>query len=599
MLSQVRLRTKVLALLLLGVLAVTLATLLVVRRAVENQIRVDIVDDLRDSVLTFQAFQTQREATLSHAAELLADVPNVRALMTTYDPATIQDQANAIWRLSGSDLLVLGAPNGRAMAVNTEAQGVDRTAVQDALTRSMNVPAGQQWWFLNGHLYEVFLQPIYFGASGEDRLLGVLALGYEINQSLAKDVSRITGSQVTFLYGGSVVATTIVPSLQADFAHKAADIAASTSLVPQDLQLSNERFLATSMDLTPGASPAVRLNVLQSYDEATARFRPLYRILIGLGILSLLGLSLVAFAVFRRYTHPLERLVAGVRALGKGDFDYPLEAHGKDELAEATASFIRMRNDLQQAQRKLLESERLATIGRMASSISHDLRHQLTSIVANSEFLSEPDLNPEQSEELYQEIRDAVGRMTELIDSLLEFSKGRDALSLSYGSVEETMQEAIHSIHRHPSVQNVGIQLCCDGPCEGWFDARKLERAFYNLLLNACQAIAPNSGEVNVQIQRTAAGLEISMRDSGPGIPQHLRDRIFEPFVSYGKEHGTGLGLTIVQKIVEEHGGTIRLADASPGHTTFQVILPLVAASEAEGPDDLSSITPTNITSTR
>jgi signal transduction histidine kinase len=598
MLTHLRLRTKFLAVLLLGVLAVTVATLLVVRCAVENQIRADIVDHLRNAVLTYRAFQGEREATLSHSAELLANLPTVKALMTTEDVTTIQDASNETWQLSGGDLLVLGTPEARIMAVHATTKGINFTSVQEALGQSVNVPATKQWWFLNGHLYEVFLQPIYFGPSAEDRLLGILALGYEINQSMAADVRRITGSQVTFLYGSSVVATTIDPSRQADFARKAFDIAASASLIPEDLQLNDERYLARSVELTPGATPGVRLNVLQSYDEATARFRMMYRVLVGLGILSLFGLSLLAFAIFRRYTRPLEKLVAGVRALGKGDFDYPLEAHGKDELAEATASFIRMRNDLQEAQRKLLESERLATIGRMASSISHDLRHQLTSIVANSEFLSEPNLDREQSEELYEEIRDAVGRMTELIDSLLEFSKGRDALSLSFASVEEIMQQAIRSVHKYPSVQNVNIELCCQDPCEGWFDARKLERAFYNLLLNACQAIAPNPGEVEVQVHKLPEGVEIRLRDNGPGIPEHVRDKIFEPFVSHAKEHGTGLGLTIVQKIVEEHGGTIHLVDASPGHTTFQVMLPMGCNPEAAMSDDMSSITSGNITST-
>jgi len=364
---------------------------------------------------------------------------------------------------------------------------------------------------------------------------------------------------------------------------------------PQDVQLRDERYVGSSVKLTSADAPDVRLTVLKSYDEAAARFRGLYRILVGIGILSLLGISLLAFIIFRRYTRPLEKLVAGVRALGKGDFAYPLDAHGNDELAEATASFIRMRDDLQQAQRKLLESERLATIGRMASSISHDLRHQLTSVVANSEFLSEPDLDQEQSEELYQEIRDAVGRMTDLIDSLLEFSKGRDTLSLSYMSVEDTMQHAIRSVLKHPSVQDVAINLSCRGRREGWFDSNKLERVFYNLILNACQAVIPGLGRVDVKIQEQAQSLEIRISDNGAGIPEHLHQKIFEPFVSHAKEHGIGLGLTIGQMLLEQHGGTIKLESSSPGGTTFQVILPLDSAQEAEAPDDVSSVSSGNV----
>lgn len=592
---KVRLQTRFLAPLLAGVLGVTVATLLVVRRAVENQIRAELADDLRNSVLTFQAFQTEREATLSHSAELLADEPKLKALMTSNDKLTIQDASTDTWQLIGSDLLVLGLPDAKVMAVHAKTKDIDAACVQEALAGSVRVPANTQWWSLNGHLYEVFLQPIYFGRSREDRLLGILALGYEIDQPLATQVSRITGSHVSFLYGAAVVASTLESSKRADFIHWAQDFDPSTAYGPRDLQLGQERYMGASVKLTSENQPDVRLTVMKSYDEATARFRSLYRIVGGLGILSLMGVGVLAFLIFRRYTRPLEKLVAGVRALGNGDFAYPLQVQGNDELAEATASFIRMRNDLQHFQQKLLESERLATIGRMASSISHDLRHQLTSVVANSEFLSEPDLDREQSEELYQEIRDAVGRMTDLIDSLLEFSKGRDALSISLVSVEDTMQHAIRSVLKHPSVQNVTIDLDCKGCREGWFDSKKLDRVFYNLILNACQAIAPAPGKVAIKITELPQTVEIRISDNGPGIPEQLREKIFEPFVSHAKEHGTGLGLTIVQKLVEQHGGTITLESSSPAGTTFRVVLPLDSAPEAEVPDDVSSISSGNM----
>jgi signal transduction histidine kinase len=613
MMAQVPLRIRFLALLLIGVLAVTIATVLVVRHAVENQIRAEIFTDLRTSVLTFRAFQAEREITLNHSAELLADLPTVKALMTTQDVATIQDASNATWDLSGGDLLALAEPNGRIMAVHAKARDVTRDVTQEALMRSVRLPAGQQWWFLKGHLYEVFLQPIYFGSAKDGKTLGVLALGYEIDERAANYVSRIAESQVTFLYGDSVVATTIAPSMRQSFAAESHATAKSKDLSIQDIQLGQERYFSTLVEVSADTTPAVRLSVLKSYDEATARFRGLYRTLAGLGVLAFLGQSVLAFAAFRRSTRPLERLVAGVRALGKGDFSYPLESDdvqgrsdvrgrddvfGRDELSEVTAAFIRMRDDLRQTQKQLLEAERLATIGRMASSISHDLRHQLTPIVANSEFLSESNLDPEQSAELYREISDAVGRMTELIDSLLEFAKTREDLSPSYGSVKDTAQKAIRSVQSHPSVHNVKITLSRDGNCEGWFDSRKLERAFYNLLLNACQAAPSQAGEVKVHIQESSGGVGISVSDNGPGIPEHLHAKIFEPFVSYGKENGTGLGLTIVQKLLAEHGGSVKLAERITGWTTFQLWLPLNnAGSEAES-EDVPAVTSGNPTST-
>ncbi len=588
--TKVPLRIKFLALLLLGVLAVTLTTLLVVERTIDQQIRVELSQDLRNSVVTFNAFQAEREKGLDRSAELLASLPTVRALMTTEHMETIQDASAEIWRLSGKDLLVLAEPSGKIMGVHAASKEITSAAVQESLNHSLSLPANKQWWFVGGHLYEMSVQPIYFGPSSNNQLLGILALGYEINEGVAQNVSRIAESQVAFWFGETVVASTVTPSRQRDLIRTLHDVDRAEGVFTQDVRLGSERYFATSVALSSGAPPGVRLSVLKSYDAATASFRGLYRTLAGLGLVALLGQSLVAFAAFRRYTTPLEQLVGGVRALGKGDFTYPLNVQGKDELAEVTASFARMRDDLQHTQRRLLEAERLATIGRMASSISHDLRHQLTAVVANSEFLAERNLDQQQSEELYQEIRDAVGRMTELIDSLLEFSKTRHTPSLSYDSVEETMQRAIRSVQRHPSVHGVSISLSCQGNSKGWFDPSRMERVFCNLLLNACQAVQPDSGKIEVTIRELPQGVEVTIRDNGTGIPEQWRDRIFEPFVSHGKENGTGLGLTIAHKILEEHGGTITLLDSSPGNTTFQLNIPLTSGRDKDMPDETSAV---------
>ena len=148
-------------------------------------------------------------------------------------------------------------------------------------------------------------------------------------------------------------------------------------------------------------------------------------------------------------------------------------------------------------------------------------------------------------------------------------------------------------------MQNVDITLSSQGSNKGWFDSRKMERVFSNLLLNACQAVPAESGKIEVIIKELPLEVEINIGDNGAGIPEHLCDKIFEPFVSYGKENGTGLGLTIAHKIVEEHGGTIELTDSSPGRTNFQIRIPLGAGSEADGREEISAVTSNNTASGR
>jgi signal transduction histidine kinase len=170
--------------------------------------------------------------------------------------------------------------------------------------------------------------------------------------------------------------------------------------------------------------------------------------------------------------------------------------------------------------------------------------------------------------------------MTELIDSLLEFSRTRESLRPSYGSVKHTVERVITSIRSHPDFHNVSIAISQKGNSTGWFDPKKLERALYNLLLNACEAVPAGSGRIEVELSEVNGGVQVRVTDNGRGIPESIRGTLFEPFVSQGKENGTGLGLTVVQKIVQDHGGDVTVEKTSEEGTVFRLLLPLASSSE-------------------
>lgn len=577
---KLRMRTKFLLSMLLISAGLTCMSLLLVRSSVQNEIKKGIFADLQNSVTTFQNFQRDRELTLTRSAELLADLPNLRALMTTEHEATIQDASKDLWRLAGSDIFVLADRTGRVVALHTASPGLQRETAQEALASSLTQEGPEHWWFGGQHLYEVFLKPIYFGPAAENRLLGFLVVGYEIDDGVAAQVSRIAASQVAFYYGDTIVRSTLPPAQEAELARLRGLRNPPAAFDTEEVQLGDERFLGTSLELAQGKSPSVRLSVLKSYDRATAFLDSLNHLLLALGLVAVLGGSALVYFISHTFTRPLGSLVEGVRALEKGDFNYPLDPRGGDEVAELTGAFSRMRDSLLTTQQELLEAERLATIGRMASSISHDLRHSLAAIVANAEFLCESRLSTDQREELYQEVRTAVNSMTDLIDSLLEFSRTRESLRPSYGNVKETVDRVVQSIRTHPDFHGVQISVIQTGNSVGWFDSRKLERVLYNLLLNACEAVSPQSGRIEVSLREVPNAVEIRVGDNGRGIPESIRTQLFEPFVSYGKENGTGLGLTVVQKIVQDHGGDVNVERTSEQGTVFRVVLPLVSNSD-------------------
>src|ERR1043165_2670361 len=230
---RVRLRTKFLLSMVLISTGLTSLSLLVVRQMVQSKIKEEIFSDLRNSVVTFQNFQREKEATLNHSADLLADLPLLRAMVRRNHKLTIQDASDPLWHLAESDLFVLADRAGKVVALHTSVSGFTREMAQASLTASLE--RQERWWFGAKHLYEVFLKPIYFGPASEDRVFGYLVVGYEIDQRVALQMSRIAAGKVAFSYEDNIVSSTLDHADESSLekAKSAADHTLSTSLQPQ------------------------------------------------------------------------------------------------------------------------------------------------------------------------------------------------------------------------------------------------------------------------------------------------------------------------------------------------------------------------------
>jgi signal transduction histidine kinase len=235
-----------------------------------------------------------------------------------------------------------------------------------------------------------------------------------------------------------------------------------------------------------------------------------------------------------------------------------------------------LRNEPQRpAPSQLIEAERMSAIGRMACSISHDMRHSLTAIYANAELLERSDICASVRDGLLLEIQEAVLTMTERIESLLEFGSNGRKNPLVRARVSLVVEKAIAAVKFHPDGRNVSITVGKLPPAEADIDARNLESAIYNLLLNACQAATRSTDMPEVQVHLTEGDERIYMTilDNGPGIPASVRRTLFDPFVTAGKPNGTGLGLTLARRIAEEHGGSVCLEESNRERTVFTLSL--------------------------
>lgn len=576
-----RLRSQLFVTALLIIIGLTGSLLFFIRHTVDGEIRKQVKDGTDESVRAFESVQRQRELQLSRIGAMLADLPTMKALMSTQHAPTIQDGSGSFWKLAESDLLVLAKPNGSVVALHMTKPGWSAQTAERDLKRSTEAGEDASWWYDDGRLYWVFVHPITSGAGPTIQPLGFLAVGYQVDSTVAQQLSVATNNQVALTTGDAVIASTLPERDSAELQRRMQSGVFSAANASGEIALETDKYAYSSV-LLHGSSPSpVRCYVMMPLVPVSTFIRRLnYSIYIAGGLAVLFGMILFGF-VARTITHPLDNLVAGVKALAAGDFTYSITPRGSTELRELSNSFAQMRGQLLALQKNRIESERIAALARAAGSISHDLRHYLAAVVANAEFLYEAEELKLKKDEIYEEIKTAANQMTDLIDSLRELSYQRSAITPTRTRIDQVIRRAIEAIHSKPEFREKHIALSTSGEMEGMFDARKLERVFFNLILNACEAAAEFEGSIEVAAKSTSTGFEIRVRDTGHGIPSGIRDSLFDPFVSSGKPNGTGLGLAIVSKIVQDHSGTVSIEQSSESGTTVLVRLPAAEQSVA------------------
>ena len=563
-------RTMLLLTLGLVVVGITAASLSILRARLHQQVDRDVSSDLRRSIQTFASLRLQRRLTLQRENALLADLPSLKALMTTRDQRTIVDGGERFWKVSGNDLFALATPDGEVMAAYAASGPADRQLASD-LSEVLGRER-QEYLLSSGRLFTYTVQALRFGDDTTGSLLGYVVSGQEINREFLSEVSRPASAEALFVSGHHVLVSTLAsPRLEAEYIRQKSELDGRTHL----LVLNSTRYLATSVDPFGGGPVPVRLVLLKSLTESDRDIRNINLLVAAIGLLALLVGSIAMLALARGVTGPLEELTRSVRAFGRGDASLALPSGGTREVRLLSADFAAMRERITQTSRALLEAERLATIGRMASSVSHDLRHYLAAVYANAEFLANSDLTAADREELLSDISIAVNGTTELIDSLLIFSRSGYGVQRVPQRLADLAERAVALVRAHPDAEGVAIhaELSDAGEALALVDARQIERALFNLLLNACQAARSSqaSPSVVMQAEATVDLVSVAVIDNGPGVPEGVRHSMFEPFVSEGKQKGTGLGLTLSQSIAKEHGGAVRLMESAPGKTFFLI----------------------------
>lgn len=301
----------------------------------------------------------------------------------------------------------------------------------------------------------------------------------------------------------------------------------------------------------------------------------------------LLGIVGAAFLA-RRITRPLHRLVDGTVRIAKGDFSQAIAAASRDEVGDLARSFNEMtrqllhaRERMEDANRKLVRHEKLASIGRMAATIAHEIRNPLTSVKLNIQKVAEEEGAAESVKANLGLSLQGIDQIERFIKELLNFTRVPE-LSLELWPVEQIVGEALKMVQDVLAAKGIVVEkTCADGLPPVLADGDKLRQVFLNVLRNAHEALDPG-GRITVACDAVDDGrrkkVRVRIADNGPGIPEKDRPNIFEPFFTT-KPAGFGLGLANARKIVEQHNGTISLSRKRGRGSVFIILIPAAEAS--------------------
>jgi signal transduction histidine kinase len=288
------------------------------------------------------------------------------------------------------------------------------------------------------------------------------------------------------------------------------------------------------------------------------------------------GLTL-SWGIHRWLVRPLQVIRQSTAVLSTGDLSHRVPIYTRDEFGELAASIHRMAAALQESQDRLIRSERLAAVGELTSYIAHNVRNPLASIRSAAQVglddLADGDLL--RVRETLEDVIHVVDRLEAWVQNLLDLTRPL-VLQRNVQDVTSVLQDVVAILR--PKGSTKGLELVTEFPSEPLrtsIDAGLMEQALVAVVANAIEASPPGARvQIRAHLDRETGWVVITVQDEGAGIPAHLLEKVFVPYFTT-KADGMGLGLTMAKKIIEAHGGVIKIASQEGQGTTVTIRLPM------------------------
>lgn len=533
-------------------------------------------DSLQEEVQnSFQAYTSlfqSRADLLSSVSRLMAAMNEVRLVLTTGDRATIEDTATELWSRvnDSSPIFLVTYPNGKVIAslggVTTLPIDKNLDVVPEAAKKFPQQSTG--FLLQNSELYQISVTPVYVDSAHGPGLFNVFVAGYRVDASVAQQLKERTNSEFLVITSGKAIVSTL--NQRATDALVGAIRKAPESDRVSDGVLQYARLVTPLKDIA--GKPVGEICILRSFEGAERRIASLYT---TIGLIWLLAVSIglgFTYLMARRIVEPMKQLDRAAAEVARQNYAIEVEVTSEDEMGRLARTFNNMCASIRQAREDLIRQERISTIGRLSGSIVHDLRNPLAAIYGGAEMLVDGDLPPTHVKRLAGNIYRASRRIQELLQDLLNVSRGKSSAP-EICRLREVALAACESLAAAAETQGVSVSVTIPPEIELPLERSRMERAFVNLIGNALEAM-PDGGEVRISAVLERSSVVVQVEDNGPGIAPEIRSKLFQPFVSAGKRNGLGLGLALTRQTVIEHGGDMWVESESGHGARFKFRLP-------------------------
>ncbi len=565
----------------LACLVVSVLSVVVTSRFVTTRLTAQADADLRRDVseaadLLDRQYRTRLDE-MSLMAQLIADLPKLKAAVATGDAPTVRPIAEDYHRRVGSDLFEVVGADGGVLAALGGTRSAPTVEVPRDGSRTGLLSSRDATWL-------VATAPITVGPEPVE-VLGAMSLGFAIDAGLARRLGSLTDSHVAFLVGDTLAGSSLAGYRPAQ---------TDASLPDAVAVVDGEEFVIEARELQSATDggPVLTAFVLRSRTERLELLRSFQT---GLLLAALVAAALAAamsYLVARSVTRPLNAITARMSEMAAtGDLSRKIEIRGgwDDEDARLLAgTFNSLTDSIRHFQHESAQKGRLQALGRLSTVIAHEVRNPLMIIKAALRTLRREKTGTADGIEAVEEIDQEVARLDRIVADVLDFARPV-RLDLSQTDVGRLCEDAAAAVRGEGS--GIEIAVAVREGLKVVTDSERLRTVLVNVVQNAREAVLEKGsraggapGEAGVPVVDVAAMSEgdrivIEISDPGVGIPHDAQPHIFDPYLTT-KRTGTGLGLAISKNIVESLGGRL-LVESEPSRGT-QVRIELRSASASE-----------------